>query len=159
MNSNIDFTPYLQASVGFDRLFDLLQNADKIAQNAGDWPRYDIVRAGPDSYSIRVAVPGFSSDDLSLSFEPNLLIVRGNKADRNDVEYLYRGLATRSFERKFELADYVEVAGAILADGLLTIELQRELPEAMKARQIPIGASPKPAPGEQRQSESRERAA
>ena len=137
--NTIDFRPYYRSSVGFDRLFDLLQNASSIAQSGDNWPRYDIVRLGEDSYSIRMAVAGFSRDDLSLSYEPNLLVVRGSKADKDDVEYLHRGLATRSFERRFELADYVEVAGAALEDGLLTIELKRELPEAMKPRQIPIG--------------------
>lgn len=149
MNTTIDFRPYYRSSVGFDRLFDLLQNASSIAQSGDNWPRYDIVRLGEDSYSIRMAVAGFSRDELSLSYEPNLLVVRGSKADKDDVEYLHRGLATRSFERKFELADYVEVADAALENGLLTIELKRELPEAMKPRQIPIGSFSEPAEPQQ----------
>jgi molecular chaperone IbpA len=149
MNTSIDFTPYFRSSIGFDRLFDLLQNASRVAESGDNWPRYDIVRAGEDCYSIRMAVAGFSSDELSLSYEPNLLVVRGNKAGRSDAEYLHRGLATRSFERKFELADYVEVAGATLENGLLTIELKRELPEALKPRQIPIGSFGEPAAPQQ----------
>jgi molecular chaperone IbpA len=155
--NTIDFRPYYRSSVGFDRLFDLLQNASSIAQSGDNWPRYDIVRLGEDSYSIRMAVAGFSRDELSLSYEPNLLVVRGSKADKDDVEYLHRGLPTRTFERKFELADYVEVAGAALEDGLLTIELKRELPEAMKPRQIPIGSFSEPA--EPQQIESQKQAA
>lgn len=155
--NTIDFRPYYRSSVGFDRLFDLLQNARSIAQSGDNWPRYDIVRLGEDSYSIRMAVAGFSRDELSLSYEPNLLVVRGSKADKDDVEYLHRGLPTRSFERKFELADYVEVAGAALEDGLLTIELKRELPEAMKPRQIAIGSFSEPA--EPQQIESQKQAA
>jgi molecular chaperone IbpA len=151
--NTIDFRPYYRSSVGFDRLFDLLQNASSIAQSGDNWPRYDIVRLGEDSYSIRMAVAGFSRDELSLSYEPNLLVVRGSKADKDDVEFLHRGLATRSFERKFELADYVEVAGAALENGLLTIELKRELPEAMKPRQIPIGSFSEPAEPQQIEGE------
>lgn len=149
MNTSIDFRPYYRSSIGFDRLFDLLQNASRVAQNGDNWPRYDIVRTSEDSYRIRIAVAGFSRDELSLSFEPNLLVVRGTKADKDDVEYLHRGLATRKFERKFELADYVEVTGAALEDGLLTIDLKRELPEAMKPRQIPIGSFDEPAEPQQ----------
>jgi len=149
MNTSIDFRPFYRSSIGFDRLFDLVQNASRAAQSGDNWPRYDIVRTSEDSYSIRIAVAGFSRDELSLSFEPNLLVVRGTKADKDNVEYLHRGLATRKFERKFELADYVEVTGAALEDGLLTIDLKRELPEAMKPRQIPIGSFSEPAEPQQ----------
>lgn len=149
MNTSIDFRPFYRSSIGFDRLFDLIQNASRAAQSGDNWPRYDIVRTSEDSYSIRIAVAGFSRDELSLSFEPNLLVVCGTKADKDDVEYLHRGLATRKFERKFELADYVEVTGAALEDGLLTIDLKRELPEAMKPRQIPIGSFSEPAEPQQ----------
>lgn len=157
MNTTINFRPYYRSSIGFDRLFSLLENASRAAQSGDNWPRYDIVRTSEDGYCITMAVAGFSRDELSLSYEPNLLVVRGNKADKDNVEYLHRGLATHSFVRKFELADYVEVVGAALEDGLLTIDLKRELPEAMKPRPIPIGSFTMPA--EMQQLEGQKQAA
>ena len=149
MNTNLDFSPYFRSSVGFDRLFTLLQNASGLAQDGANWPSYDIVRSSEDSYSIKMAVAGFSQDEITLTYEPNLLVVRGSQADKDDAEYLHRGMAEGSFERKFELADFVEVDSAKLENGLLTIELRRELPEAMKPRQIPIGSFSEPAEPQQ----------
>jgi molecular chaperone IbpA len=141
MRTTLDFTPFYRSSVGFDRMFSLLENASRIATTAA-LPAYDIVRAGEDTYRIVLAVPGFTMDNLEVSQQPNLLLVSGNSGERADEEYLHRGIQTRSFTHRFELADYVEVASANLANGLLTIELKREVPEAMKPRRIEIGDGP-----------------
>jgi molecular chaperone IbpA len=141
MRTNIDFAPFNRFGVGFDRMFELLDNAQR-AGAGGAWPAYDIARAGEDSYRISMAVPGFRREDLEITQQPNLLIVTGRAHDDDKLDYLYRGIDHRSFNRRFDLADYVEVAGAKLEDGVLTIELKRELPEAMKPRQIKIGSGP-----------------
>ena len=117
-----DFSPLFRSSIGFDRIFDLLENAARLPQ--ADWPPYDIVKAGEDRYAIAMAVAGFSPEELNITMEPNLLIVSGRKqGDR-----LHRGIAQRSFERRFELADYVKVVGASLDNGLLTLELHVRSP-------------------------------
>jgi molecular chaperone IbpA len=152
MRTTLDFTPFYRSSVGFDRMFNLLENAGRVGPGAG-LPAYNIVRSGEDTYRIVLAVPGFRTDNLEISQQPNLLLVSGNSAAEGDEEYLHRGIETRSFTHRFELADYVEVASANLADGLLTIELKREVPEAMKPRRIEIGAGQPPQ--EQRQIESK----
>jgi molecular chaperone IbpA len=140
MRTSLDFTPFYRSSIGFDRMFNLLENASRLG-TASSLPAYDIVRAGEDTYRIVLAVPGFSMNDLEISQEPNLLLISGNVGDRPEQDYLHRGIDSRSFTQRFELADYVEVVGAHLADGLLTIELKRELPEAMKPRRIQIAGS------------------
>jgi molecular chaperone IbpA len=142
MRTNLDFTPFYRSSVGFDRMFNLLENASRLG-SAANLPAYDIVRQGDDAYRIVLAVPGFSMDKLEVTQQPNLLLVTGNVGDEAEGAYLHRGIEKRSFIHRFELADHVEVAGASLADGILTIELKRELPEAMKPRRIEIGA-PRP---------------
>lgn len=140
--STIDFAPLFRSTVGFDRLFDLLDNAVRYVPADG-FPPYDIARTGEDSYRISLAVAGFGPDDLTVSVQPNRLVVSGRPQDAGDgVQHLHRGLAVRAFERRFDLADYVQVTRAHLDNGLLTIELVRELPEAMKPRTIEIGSAP-----------------
>jgi molecular chaperone IbpA len=137
MRTNFDFGPFYRSSIGFDRVFDLLENSHR-GQAADNWPPYDIAKTGDDSYRIAMAVAGFSQDELTISTQPNLLVVTGEKTAEASGEYLHRGIANRSFSRRFELADHVKVAGANLVNGLLTIDLQREIPEEMKPRRIEI---------------------
>jgi molecular chaperone IbpA len=140
MRTELDFAPLYRSSIGFDRVFNLLSNTQRL--NAIDtWPAYDIVKTGEDDYRITVAVAGFGEGDLEISQERNVLVINGGKAEELRGEYLHRGIAGRSFERKFELADHVRVEGADLRHGLLTIALKREVPEAMKPRKIEIGVS------------------
>ena len=137
--TTLDFSPLFRTGVGFDRVFDLLDSAGRV-QPADNWPPYDIIKEGEDSYRIVMAVAGFERDELMLTDRPNLLVVSGAKRESQEGNiYLHRGIATREFERRFELADYVKVARASLANGLLTIELQREIPDALKPRRIEIG--------------------
>jgi molecular chaperone IbpA len=136
----IDFSPLYRSVVGFDRLADLLESAAK-TEAATTWPPYNIEATGEDSYRIELAVAGFKADELNLEVNQNLLTIQGRKTANDDGatrRYLHRGLAERNFERRFQLADYVVVTDAQLADGLLTISLKRELPEAMKPRRIEI---------------------
>ncbi|MGZ9114476.1 MAG: Hsp20 family protein [Brevundimonas sp.] len=136
-----DFTPLYRSAVGFDRLAGLLESAARTSQENG-WPPYNIETTGENAYRIELAVAGFKPDELTLEVKENLLTVTGRKTANDDAgserTYLHRGLAERDFERRFQLADYVVVKGADLADGLLSIELARELPEALKPRQIEI---------------------
>ena len=137
----IDYSPFYRATVGFDRVFNLL---DSVAgQTAGNgYPPYNIEKAGENAYRIVMAVAGFAESELSLTQKENELLVTGQSAPNSDEgkEFLYRGIAGRNFERRFQLADHVKVSGAKLANGLLTIELQREIPEEKKARAIEIVA-------------------
>ncbi len=143
-----DLSPLFRSSVGFDRVFDLLENATRV-QTLDNWPPYDIERAGEDRYRITMAVAGFSPDELELTAQPNLLVVGGRKQGEEGAQYLHRGIATRSFVRRFELADHVQVEDARLADGLLTIELVREVPEEMRPRRIEVQAWKAVGAGEQ----------
>jgi molecular chaperone IbpA len=139
MRTTFDFTPYRRSAIGFDRLFDVLETAARQG-NADNYPPFDIERSGEDSYRITLAVAGFKPDEIDMTAQQNLLVVTGQKADADDSRnYVHRGIAARSFERKFELADYVHVNGASLDNGLLTIDLVREVPEAMRPRKIAIG--------------------
>ena len=137
--TRIDFTPYRRSTVGFDRLFDLLENNAR--QNGGEnYPPFNIERRGEDAYRITLAVAGFRAEDLDITARQNLLVVQGRKRDEEaNGELLHVGIANRGFERRFELADFVRVAAADLADGLLVIDLVREVPEAMKPKKIAIG--------------------
>jgi len=137
MRTSFDFSPFYRSSIGFDRVFDLLESAAR-GQPADNWPPYDIAKTGDDAYRISMAVAGFAQDELTISTKPNLLVVTGEKAEEATGEYLHRGIANRSFNRQFELADHVKVTGANLVNGLLTIELRREIPEEMKPRRIEI---------------------
>ena len=139
MRTNFDFTPYRRTTVGFDRLFDVLETAAR-GGTVDNYPPFDIEKAGEDSYRITIAVAGFKAGEVDLTAQPNLLIVTGKKADSDEARtFVHRGIATRAFERRFELADYVQVTGADLDNGLLTIELKREVPESVKPRKIAIG--------------------
>ena len=140
--SRLDFTPYRRTTVGFDKLFDLLEN--QVRNNAGDnYPPFNIERRGDDEYRITLAVAGFSAGDLDITAQQNLLVVVGKKRpEATQGEMLHVGIANRGFERRFELADYVRVDNADLADGLLTIDLVREVPEAMKPKKIHVGGQP-----------------
>ena len=135
----IDFAPLSRSTIGFDRLFDLLDRTASFEPNES-FPAYDIEKTGEDAYRITLAVPGFKPDEISIEGQPNLLVVSGQRPTERGGQYLHRGLAARSFERRFNLADFVEVKGASLADGLLTIELKREVPEAMRPRRIEIAS-------------------
>ena len=139
MRNDLDFAPLYRSSVGFDRVFNLLNNAQRL-QAIDTWPPYDIVKTGDDDYRIEMAVAGFGDSDLDIIQERNVLVIKGQKAEAKDGEYLHRGIAGRSFERRFELADHVKVEEASLVNGLLSIALKREIPEAMKPRKIAIGA-------------------
>jgi len=139
MRTAFDFSPFYRSSIGFDRVFDLLENANRLT-SIDNWPPYDIARTGDDAYRISMAVAGFAQSDLSITQQQNMLVVAGQKSAEDNGEYLHRGIARRDFERRFELADHVKVAGAALENGLLTIDLKREVPEAMKPRRIEIGA-------------------
>ena len=133
---SIDFTPLYRSAIGFDRLANLIESAASNG-NAG-YPPYNIEQLGDNDYRISMAVAGFTQEELELSFQENLLTVKGNKQADTERHYLYQGIAERGFERRFQLADYVRVKGADLKNGLLHIELVREVPEAMKPRKIEI---------------------
>ncbi|WP_430252286.1 Hsp20 family protein [Neorhizobium sp. DAR64860/K0K1] len=140
MRTELDFAPLYRSSIGFDRVFNLLRNTQRL--NAIDtWPAYDIVKTGEDDYRITMAMAGFGGGDLEITQERNVLVIKGGKAEELQGEYLHRGIAGHSFERKFELADHVRVEGADLRHGLLTISLKCEVPEAMKPRKIEIGVA------------------
>ena len=135
----IDFSPLYRSVVGFDRLASLLETAS--ADAAAGYPPYNIERTDENAYRVEIAVAGFRPDELDIQVKENLLTVTGRKAANEEQRtFLHRGLAERNFERKFQLADYVVVTEANLADGLLSISLKRELPEALKPRRIEIGA-------------------
>jgi molecular chaperone IbpA len=134
-----DFTPFRRSTVGFDRLFDFLESASRAEQE--NYPPFDIEKLGDDVYRITIAVAGFKRDEIDIVAHQNMLTITGRRAEQKgrDGSYLHMGIANRAFERRFELADFVRVTGADLADGLLTIELAREIPETMKPRKIAIG--------------------
>lgn len=137
--TRFDFTPYRRSTVGFDRLFDLLENQARTS--AGEnYPPFNIERRGEDAYRITLAIAGFKAEDLDITAQQNLLTIVGKKRDEaSEGEMLHVGIANRGFERRFELADFVRVAQADLADGLLVIDLVREVPEAMKPKKIVLG--------------------
>ncbi|NKI34549.1 Hsp20 family protein [Wenzhouxiangella sp. XN79A] len=136
--TTFDLTPLYRTAIGFDRLADMLSNAARV--DGTGYPPYNIEARGEDRYRITMAVAGFSDDELDIVSEQNTLTISGGKQDDDgdDRQFLYRGIATRSFERRFQLADHVRVESASLENGLLHIELQRELPERMKPRRIAI---------------------
>lgn len=139
--NRIDFSPLYRSSVGFDRLAALLDQSLQHSPSGNGYPPYNIERVDENRYSITLAVAGFDRSELELQVEQGVLCIRGAKAVNEEQHtYLYQGIATRAFERKFNLADYVEVKGATLENGILTIDLAKELPEAMKPRRIEIGA-------------------
>jgi molecular chaperone IbpA len=143
--NRFDFTPYRRSTVGFDRLFDLLENQVRNTGGGDNYPPYNVERRGDDAYRITLAIAGFRPEDLDITAHQNLLVIQGRKRDESvDGEMLHVGIANRGFERRFELADFVRVDHADLADGLLVIDLVREVPEAMKPKKILIGGGEQP---------------
>jgi molecular chaperone IbpA len=141
--TTFDFSPLFRTSIGYDRLASLLNSANRLEQSAG-FPPYNIQKAGEDHYRITMAVAGFAPNELTITTENNRLVVSGERLEEQESEenaYLYRGIATRSFERRFTLAEHVKVSGARLDNGLLHIDLEREIPEEMKPRTIEIKAT------------------
>jgi len=137
--TRFDFTPYRRSTVGFDRLFDLLENNGR-AQQSDNYPPFNIERGSEDQYQITLAVAGFKPEEIDITAQQNLLVITGKKNTENteNRDFLHIGIANRNFERRFELADFVRVDGAKLEDGLLVINLVREVPEAMKPKKITI---------------------
>lgn len=143
--TNFDFSPLYRSSVGFDRLFNRLDAMTRASNNAGGYPPYNIEVVEEDQYRITMAVAGFSRNDLTITSEPNNLVIKGAQSDDDkDRRFLHRGIAQRPFEHRFQLADHVRVVKADLEDGLLHISLEREIPEAMKPQTISIGAGEAP---------------
>jgi len=140
MSTAFDFSPLYRSMIGVDRMADLAEAALRSNADAS-YPPFDVEKTGQDSYRVTIAAAGFSSAELEVTAQPNLLVVSGKKAKAEEGErnFLHRGVAMRGFERRFELADHVVVRSASHADGLLTIELEREVPEALKPRRIEIG--------------------
>jgi molecular chaperone IbpA len=140
-----DFAPLYRSTVGFDRMFSMLDQFDGVEDSVSNYPPYNIERTGENAYRISVAVAGFTDADLSIETKENRLAIRGEKQTNEEEtgDVLYQGIAARAFERSFQLADYVEVKGASLENGLLHVDLVREIPEAMKPRAIPIASSSK----------------
>jgi len=134
-----DFSPLWRSTIGFDRLFDLAE----MAQRAGEdnYPPYNIERLAEDRYQISLAVAGFASGDIAITAEQNVVTIEGSKSEKAERDFLYRGISTRNFKRQFNLADYVQVKNATFDNGLLKIELVREIPEAMKPRRIAINGA------------------
>jgi len=151
MRTEFDFSPLFRSTVGFDRMFDALRSAAQV-DHIENYPPYDIERTGEDEYRVTLAVAGFRPEDLTVTAHQNQLLVSGQKRAQNGEsaansngqrQMLYRGIAARPFERRFELADHVKVVNATFANGLLTIELRREVPEALKPRRIEIATAGK----------------
>ena len=143
MRSTFDFAPYRRSTVGFDRLFDMLENSS-FGNGGENYPPFDLIKTGENDYRIELAVAGFKPDEIDVTAHQNVLLVSGRKNEESEQrgdDYIYRGIANRSFERRFALADHIQVRGADLKDGLLAIELVREIPEAMKPKKIEIGGS------------------
>src|SRR5947199_5090982 len=147
MRSAFDFAPFRRSTVGFDRLFDMLENST-VGQGQENYPPFDLIKLGDNDYRIELAVAGFKPDEIDITAQQNVLIVTGRKKEEDEQgnspganNYVYRGIATRSFERRFALADHIQVRGADMKDGLLAIELKREIPEAMKPKKINIGGN------------------
>ena len=136
MRSAFDFAPYRRSSVGFDRLFDMMENG--AGPNQENYPPFDLIQLDENEYRIDLAVAGFKGDEIDITAQQNVLIVTGKKRDDDNSNFIHRGIATRSFERRFALADHIQVRSADLNDGLLSITLLREIPEAMKPRKIDI---------------------
>jgi molecular chaperone IbpA len=134
-----DFSPLFRSTIGFDRLFDLVETAQRATEES--YPPYNIERLADDRYQISLAIAGFSPDEVSVTADQNVVTIEGNKAEKTGREFLYRGISTRQFKRQFSLADYVQVKGAAFDNGLLRIELIREIPEAIKPRRIAINSA------------------
>ncbi len=141
-----DFSPFRRSTIGFDRLFDMLETSARQASSE-NYPPFNLERLAEDRYRITIAVAGFKADEVDITAQQNLLLVAGKKADAAEGQqgaFLHLGIANRSFERRFELADFVRVERADLADGLLTIDLVREVPETMKPKKIAVNGAESP---------------
>lgn len=158
MRTNLDFSPLFRSSIGFDRMLNVLEAASRV-ETIDNWPPYDVVKSGEDAYRIAMAVAGFSQDELTITQEQDMLVVSGQKTNADDVQYLHRGIAGRSFQRRFEIADHVKVVGACLVNGLLSIDLKREIPDEMKPRQIAISTGKALPLAETKQIEANKHAA
>src|ERR1700754_1253337 len=134
-----DFSPLWRSTIGFDRLFDLVETAQRAGED--NYPPYNIERLAEDRYQISLAVAGFAPGDIAITAEQNVVTIEGSKPDKAEGDFLYRGISARHFKRQFNLADYVQVKNAAFDNGLLKIELVREIPEAMKPRRIAINGS------------------
>lgn len=134
-----DFSPLWRSTIGFDRLFDLLEETQRAVED--NYPPCNIERLGEDRYQISLALAGFAPDELAITAEQNVLTVEGRKADKEQREFIYQGISARPFKRQFNLADHVQVTNAAFDNGLLRIELAREIPEAMRPRRIAIGSA------------------
>ncbi|KUM28883.1 molecular chaperone [Mesorhizobium loti] len=140
---HVDFSPLYRSTVGFDRLFTMLDSLGQ-PESAQTYPPYNIERTGENAYRISMAVAGFSEDEISIEAHRNVLTVKGERKEEGNgegSELLYRGIASRAFERRFQLADHVEVEGATLKNGLLFVDLKRNIPEELKPRKIAITSS------------------
>jgi molecular chaperone IbpA len=139
----LDLSPLYRATVGFDRLVNTLDSASRVGESALSYPPYNIEKVSEDAYRIVMAVAGFAEGDLDITAKENTLVISGkkDKPEADEVSYLHRGIANRTFERRFDLADYIKVTGAKLENGLLAVELVREIPEAKKPRSIAITSS------------------
>jgi molecular chaperone IbpA len=158
MRTTFDFSPLFRSSIGFDRMLNALDGASRV-ETIDNWPPYDIAKTSEDDYRITMAVAGFSQDELDIAQEQNMLVVSGHKAGEEASQYLHRGIAGRTFKRRFELADHVKVVGASLVNGLLTVDLRREIPEAMKPRRIEIATGVALPKAETKQIEAEQQAA
>jgi molecular chaperone IbpA len=145
-----DFAPLWRSTIGFDRLFNLLDEAQQATED--NYPPYNIERLGEDRYQISLALAGFAPDEITITAEQNVLTVEGRKAEKTQHEYLYQGISARPFKRQFNLAEHVQVKAASFDNGLLRIELVREIPEAMKPRRIPIGGAASPTETEHKKA-------
>ena len=138
--TSFDLTPFYRSTVGIDSLFDRITRNIDMAANAGNYPPYNIVKTGDETYEIQIAAAGFRQDEIEVEVKDGQLVVQGGQGNqaRPEVEYLHHGISTRSFIRTFQLSDYVEVREAAMKDGILTVRLERQIPEAMKPKKIAI---------------------
>jgi molecular chaperone IbpA len=140
MRSALDFTPYRQSWIGFDHLFDMLESSQG---GADGFPPFDLEQDGENTYRIRLAVAGFKREDIDITASSNVLVIAGRRAEEPERKLLHRGIAHANFERKFQLADYVVVTGARMSEGLLEVDLERQIPDAIKPRRIEIAPEPR----------------
>lgn len=165
MRNGLDFGNFRRSTVGFDRLFDMLEAAPGNGGGGGEnYPPFDLIRVDDNHFQIEIALAGFKADELEVTSQQSVLIIRGERSEPSGLDYVHRGIANRSFERRFALADHIQVRGADLKDGLLSLDLVREIPEAMKPRRIDISGATRstiesrpsadPTPGGKRVSET-----
>ncbi len=139
---SLDFAPLSRSTIGFDRMLQLFEDATRLGEVESAYPPYNIEKLDDDTYRITMAVAGFAENELSITQQANTLLVAGRKQGEDTAQYLHHGLASRAFDRRFDLADFIKVTGASLVNGLLSIDLAREVPEAMKPRSVKIENQP-----------------